>query len=390
MNKEIPLSSPNLDIEVIDNLKECIESGWVSTGGRFISEFEQKVAHYVGVSGAVGVQSGTAALHLALKVLGVQPGDEVIVPTLTFIAAVNPVTYLGAYPVFMDCDENFCLDVDKLTRFCIESCDFNGQSLINKKSGRRIAAIVPVHVFGNLCNMEQIMSLAEMYNLKVVEDATEALGSYYESGKYKGRFAGTVGDAGAYSFNANKIITTGGGGMAVSRNKEILEHIRYLSVQAKNDTLYFVHDEIGYNYRMLNLQAALGVSQIDKLESFIRIKRRNYKIYKDKFACVDGLEILSFSEGRTNHWFYPLLVDRTRCGIDREELLHRLIEKGIQCRPIWKLVHQQTPYIKHQSFEIERAYEYYRDILNIPCSTNLSKEDTEFVAEQIIAIVNAK
>nr|WP_315023618.1 LegC family aminotransferase [uncultured Aminipila sp.] len=386
--KQIQLSVPNLDIEIVDNLRECIETGWVSTGGRFIAEFEQKIAKYVGTSDAVSAQSGTAGLHVALRILGVRAGDEVIVPTLTFVAAVNPVKYLGAEPVFMDCDDSLCMDVSKLEKFCLEECKFDGQNLINKISGRSIKAIVAVHIFGNLTNMEKVMDIATKYNLKVLEDATEALGSYFTEGRYKGDYSGTIADIGVYSFNANKIITTGGGGMIVSRNQAYLDEARYLTITAKETTpkeaLFFVHGQVGYNYRMLNLQAALGVSQIDQLEKFIETKFANYNIYKEEMKDVQGVHILPFKEGiRSNHWFYSLYIDDKRFGESRDELMHRLIQNGVQCRPIWKLIHTLEPYLSSQHYEIEKAIDYADHILNVPCSTNLTAEEVKFVCDMI-------
>jgi aminotransferase in exopolysaccharide biosynthesis len=382
-NKVINLSVPNLSVEpILENLRECLESGWVSTGGRFISEFENKVAKYVGVDEAVGVQSGTAGLQLALRVLGVKSGEEVIAPTLTFIAAVNPITYLGAEPVFIYCDNTLCMDPIKLRIFCEEECELREGHLYNKKSGKCIKAIVVVHVFGNMADMEKIMDIAKEYNLKVLEDSTEALGSYYTEGRYAGKYAGTIGDMGVYSFNANKIITTGGGGMVVSNNRELLDKVRFLSVQAKTDPLYFVHDEIGYNYRMLNIQAALGTDQIDRLESFIETKIKNYKLYKDGIKDIEGLELLSFNQGiRANHWFYSLLVDKERYGLDKDELLIKLNEMGIQTRPVWGLIHEQKPYLKHEAYMMEKSTYYIDRILNIPCSSNLTEREVEHVIE---------
>jgi len=282
----INLSVPNLSMDILDNLKECLESGWVSTGGRFIPEFESKVKKYMKVQNAAGVQSGTAGLHMALRVLGVEAGEEVIAPTLTFVAAVNPIVYQGATPVFIDCDDSLCMDSIKLEKFCKEECNFIDGVLINKKTNKKIKVLVVVHVFGNMTDMEKIMDIAKKYKLKVLEDATEALGTYYTDGKYKGKYAGTIGDIGVLSFNANKIITTGGGGMVVGNNKELVEKVRFLSSQAKKDPLYFIHDEIGYNYRMLNLQAALGTSQIDELESFIETKTKNYYVNPNNSIAI--------------------------------------------------------------------------------------------------------
>lgn len=380
----INLSVPNLSMDILDNLKECLESGWVSTGGRFIPEFETKVKNYMKTKFAAGVQSGTAGLHMSLQVLGVQRDEEVFVPTLTFIAAVNPTTYLGASPIFIDCDDSLCMDPIKLEKFCSEECDFKEGVLVNKKTNKKIRALVIVHVFGNMADMEKIMDIAKKYNLRVLEDATEALGTYYTEGRYKGKYAGTIGDIGVLSFNANKIITTGGGGMVVGDNEELVEKVRFLSSQAKKDTLYFIHDEIGYNYRMLNLQAALGTSQIDQLESFIETKIKNYKIYKEELEKVEGLEILPFVEGiRANYWFYSLKIDKEKYGIGRDELLQKLVDAGIQTRPIWGLIHQQKPYSTCQSYEIEKALYYYDRILNLPCSSNLTEKEVYQVIEKI-------
>ncbi len=380
----INLSVPNLSMDILDNLKECLESGWVSTGGRFIPEFETKVKNYMKTKFAAGVQSGTAGLHMSLQVLGVQRDEEVFVPTLTFIAAVNPTTYLGASPIFIDCDDSLCMDPIKLEKFCSEECDFKEGALVNKKTNKKIRALVIVHVFGNMADMEKIMDIAKKYNLRVLEDATEALGTYYTEGRYKGKYAGTIGDIGVLSFNANKIITTGGGGMVVGDNEELVEKVRFLSSQAKKDTLYFIHDEIGYNYRMLNLQAALGTSQIDKLESFIETKIKNYNIYKEELEKIEGLEILPFVEGiRANHWFYSLKIDKEKYGIGRDELLQKLVDAGIQTRPIWGLIHQQKPYSACQNYEIEKALYYYDRILNLPCSSNLTEKEVYQVIEKI-------
>ena len=380
----INLSVPNLSMDILENLKECLESGWVSTGGRFIPEFETKVKNYMKTKFAAGVQSGTAGLHMSLQVLGVQRDEEVFVPTLTFIAAVNPTTYLGASPIFIDCDDSLCMDPLKLEKFCSEECDFREGVLVNKKTNKKIRALVIVHVFGNMADMEKIMDIAKKYNLRVLEDATEALGTYYTEGRYKGKYAGTIGDIGVLSFNANKIITTGGGGMVVGDNEELVEKVRFLSSQAKKDTLYFIHDEIGYNYRMLNLQAALGTSQIDQLESFIETKIKNYKIYKEELEKIEGLEILPFVEGiRANHWFYSLKIDKEKYGIGRDELLQKLVDAGIQTRPIWGLIHQQKPYSACQSYKIEKALYYYDRILNLPCSSNLTEKEVYQVIEKI-------
>ena len=387
MNEFIPLSVPNLKGNELKYVTDAVEEEWVSTGGAYIDRFEKEISEYLKIKVAVACQSGTAALHLSLIQSGVDFGDEVIVPTLTFIAAVNPVKYCGAYPIFMDCDDSLTLDVIKLEEFCENECDFINGILINKKSNRKIKAIIVVHVFGNLANMDRIMKIAEKYNLKVIEDATEALGSYYTDGVYKGKFAGTIGDFGAYSFNGNKIITTGGGGMIIAKNQDDLEKIKYLSTQAKDDTLYYIHDEIGYNYRMTNLQGALGVAQLEKLEDFVEIKQNNYNLYKKLFSEVNGVKILEFNGNiRPNYWFYSLALEND--NIDRDEIIKKLAENKIQTRPIWGLIHEQKPYLEAQSYKIEKAYYYHDKVINIPCSSSLKREDVLNVVSVIKNIIN--
>lgn len=372
-NKFIPLSVPNLKGKELEYVTEAIKTEWVSTAGPYITQFEKKVAEYVHVPTATACQSGTAGLHLSLITLGIQPGEEVLVPTLTFIAAVNPVRYMGAEPVFMDCDDTLTMDPDKLRMFCEQECIFDGKSLINKTSKKKVTAIIVVHVFGNLADMEQIMEVAGKYHLKVIEDATEALGSYYKQGIYNGRFAGTIGDMGVFSFNGNKIITTGGGGMVISQKAELAERSRFLSTQAKKDTVYFIHEEIGYNYRMTNLQAALGLAQLEQLEGFIETKKENYGFYQKQ-----GIQLLPFQNHiRSNYWFYSYVSS------DRDGLIHYLDQHHIQSRPIWKLIHTLTPYQKNQSYCIEKADWYYKRVVNIPCGSNLTKEDVKQVAEKI-------
>lgn len=384
MNKFIPLSVPNLKGKELEYVTQAIQDAWVSTGGPFIDKFEEKISKYLKVEQAVACQSGTAGLHLALKLCDVGEGDEVIVPTLTFIAAVNPVKYCNAEPIFMDCDDTLNMDLNKLQQFCSQECMVNENKLINKKTGKTIKAILVVHVFGNMIDMENLINIASKYNLKVIEDSTEALGGFYTEGKYKNKFAGTIGDFGVYSFNGNKIITTGGGGMLVGGNKKLVDKAKYLSTQSKDDGLYFKHNEIGYNYRMTNVQAAIGLAQLEQLENFIEIKRNNYEFYKKEIDLIKGLKLLSFNKNiRQNYWFYSLLIDKDKYGLTRDELLQKLVDAKIQTRPIWGLIHEQKPYVKSQAYKIIKANEYYEKVLNIPCSSNLHIEDLKYVIKQL-------
>lgn len=383
MDKFIPLSVPNLKGNELEYVKNAVETEWVSTAGSYVTDFENSIKEYVGSKGAVACQSGTAGLHIALMLCGVKRDDLVIVPTLTFIAAVNPVKYIGAEPVFMDCDDSLCIDPIKLERFCEEECELKDSKLFHKSTGKRIPAIVVVHVFGNMADMHSIIDIADKYKLMVVEDATEALGTKYTAGKYKGKFAGTIGNIGVYSFNGNKIITTGGGGMIVSDNEEYLSHAKHLTTQAKADVVNFIHDEIGYNYRLTNLQAALGLAQMEQLEKFIQIKIENYNYYIDQLSKIDGLRILDFRENtRSNHWFYALYCS-DEFKTDAKGLIGIFSENKIQARPIWGLIHEQKPYESSITYKIEKAKEYWKHIVNLPCSTNLTSEGVDRVVSAI-------
>ena len=380
-DKFIPLSVPNLKGNELKYVTHAVETEWVSTGGPYINEFEEKIAEYAKCKGAVSCQNGTAGLHTALIFCDVTKDDEVIVPTLTFIAAVNPVRYVGAEPIFMDCDDSLTMDIDKLRAFCEKECVFENNKLINKTTKKHIKAVLVVHVFGNMADMENIMEIAHAFNLKVIEDATEAIGTYYVSGKYKGKHAGTIGDIGIYSFNGNKIMTTGGGGMIVSDNEDLLSRAKHLTTQAKSDELYYTHDEIGFNYRMTNLQAALGLAQLEQLEDFIITKKRNYDYYKKELNDVDGLRILDFKEDiRPNYWFYGLYIE-DYFKLNRDELISYLASHKIQTRPIWGLINEQGPYLNALGYEIEKAKDYLKHVVNIPCSSNLSVEDVFIVID---------
>lgn len=379
--KFIPLSVPNLKGKELEYVTHAVETEWVSTGGPYVNDFELKVGEYAKCKGAVSCQNGTAGLHIALEVCGVTKGDEVIVPTLTFIAAVNPVKYIGAEPIFMDCDDSLTMDVEKLRDFCETECSYLDCKLINNSTKKHIKALIVVHVFGNMADMKNIIEVANKYNLKVIEDATEAIGTYYIEGKYKGKHAGTIGDIGVYSFNGNKIMTTGGGGMIVSDNEELLRKAKHLTTQAKSDELYYTHDEIGYNYRMTNLQAALGLAQLEQLEDFIEIKKRNYDFYKNEIKEIPGLRILDFKDSiRPNYWFYALYVEQ-EYALNRDQIIQYLSSKKIQARPIWGLISDQRPYQGSKTYKIDKAKQYLDKVVNIPCSSNLSREDAGYVIE---------
>ena len=387
MSQFIPLSVPNFGPREAELAGEAITSGWVSTSGGKVTEFEQALADYVHMPRAVACNAGSSALHLAAMAAGITHGDEVIVPTLTFIAAVNPLTrYVGAEPIFIGCDDSLCIDPDAVEKFCAEHCEMRGGKLYNKATGAHVKALEVVHVFGNLGDMDRLTEIAQKYNLILIEDATEALGTRFTAGKFAGKFAGTVGDIGCYSFNGNKIITTGAGGAVVSNHPDWAEHAKHLSTQAKTDLLQFLHDEVGYNYRMTNVQACLGIAQLERLEEFIAHKKALYDHYVEKLDGVKGLRILPFREDctRSNHWFFSLYVKDF--ALDRDEVIEKLQAQGIQTRPVWALIHEQADYPRNEAYALDKALDYRKHIVNLPCSTNLSMEDCDRVIDAVLAL----
>ncbi len=384
-NAFIPLSVPNFGGKEKEYVNDAVVSEWVSTGGSLVAAFEEKIAAYTGMPRAVACNSGTSGLHLALLAAGVERGDEVIAPTLTFIASVNPIRYVGAEPVFIGCDDTLCMDAAAARAFCENNCELRDNTLYNRKTGARVKALMLVHVFGNMADMPAFMALCKEFHLVLIEDACEAIGTYYTEGPYRGKMAGTIGDVGVYSFNGNKIITTGAGGMVVSNHADWAEHIKHLSTQAKADELQFLHDEVGYNYRLTNLQAALGLAQLEQVEGFIAHKHRLYDYYQKALDGKNGYRLLPFCDGiRANKWFFSLHLGE-RAG-DRDAFIAKLQAERIQTRPVWALIHEQADYGKNELYAAEKAQFYRAGIVNLPCSTNVTLQDAERVADAILAL----
>ncbi len=374
---EIPLSEPLLSGNEWSYVRECIETGWVSSAGAFVKRFEDAVVDYVGAVHAVAVVNGTSALHLSLLGCGVGAGDEVIVPALTFAATANAVRYVGAHPVFMDCEpETLCIDVQKLSDFIHRECARGRDGFLrNGRTGRKVKAVVPVHVFGHPVEMDPLIEVCGDSGVTVVEDAAESLGSFY-----RGRHTGTFGLAGCFSFNGNKIITAGGGGMVVTDDPELAARMRHLSRQAKSDPFEYDHDDVGYNYALSNIQAAVGLAQMERLDEYVAVKRRNAALYMD---LLSGFEEVSFLGARpwveSNCWFYTLKV-----GVEeRTALMGYLMSKGIQVRPLWKPLHLLSVYRDEQAYRIEHALRAHASCFNLPCSVGLGGEEIEFVVRCI-------
>lgn len=364
----VSLHEPNLSGREWLLVKDCLDSGFVSSVGEYVNRFEKELADYLGAKHVIAVVNGTAALHVSLLLVGVQPGDEVIVPTLSFVATANAVSYCGATPHFVDSNSySLGLDYAKLAEYFVDILRQKGDHYINRKTGKRIAAIMPMHTFGHLVDMDPLNELAERYGLPVIEDAAESLGS-----RYKGRMAGTLADVSAVSFNGNKIITTGGGGAIVTNDSVLAARAKHLTTTAKVAHRWEIkHDELGFNYRMPNLNAALGCAQLEQLPHFVEQKRELAVQYKRVFESIEGVQFFqppNFSE--SNYWLNALLIDEA--VFDRDELLGQMNNAGIMARPVWTLMHELPFYQKSPRMDLSVAEDLAHRLINIPSSSFLS------------------
>lgn len=381
--ERIPLCVPEIRGNEWIYLKECLDSTYVSYVGPFVTRFEDEFAGRVGTRCAVATVSGTPALHVALLVAGIQPDDEVLVSTLTFIAPVNAIRYTGAWPVFMDAEPNYWqMDPEKVSDFIVHECDWRRGALYNRATSRRVKAILPVHILGHPVDMDPIIALARKYDLAVVEDATESLGA-----KYKGHSVGQLGDISCFSFNGNKLITTGGGGMIATDNQQWAERAKYLTTQAKDDPIEFIHGAIGYNYRLTNIQAAMGCAQMELLDQFIETKLRIASGYQDSLSEAPGITPMPEAKWADSvFWLYTILVDAEKFGLDSRRLLHRFEQAGIQTRPLWQPMHRSPPHRHSQSFHCEVADRLNRDALSLPSSVGLTREQQT----KVLAVLQSK
>lgn len=372
----IPLCVPEIRGNEWRYLKECLDTNFVSSVGPFVERFERELAAYVGARFAVATASGTAALHVSLLASEVEMGDEVLVSTLTFIAPANTIRYVGAHPVFVDADpQTLQMDVELVRDFVENGCTWKDGVLRNKRTGRRVAAVMPVHVLGHPVDMDPILQLSRTFGISVIEDATESLG-----GKYKGLPTGTLGSIGCFSFNGNKVITTGGGGMIVTDDEAIAEKVRYLTTQAKDNPVEYIHHEIGYNYRMTNVLAALGCAQLEKLDSYVASKRAIANRYDKALLNLPGISrVREAPWAFSTEWMYTVQVDEKGFGRNSRDVLRHLSDQGIQSRPLWQPLHLSRAHKGEICLRGGVAEEFNRASLSLPCSVGLTEADQEVV-----------
>ena len=382
--ERIPLAVPHLGGNEWAYIKGCLDTGWVSSVGPFVERFERDFAAYLGAKHAVATASGTAALHVALLVAGVQPDDEVLMPSFTFIAPANAVRYAGAWPVFLDAEPaTWQMDLEWLRSFLETHCEASYGTLRNRESGRRIGAILPVHVLGHPVDLAPVLGLAAQYNVPVVEDAAEALGA-----SYRGRPLGRFGRLAAFSFNGNKVMTTGGGGMIVTDNEALAEHARYLTTTAKDDAAEGVHGRVGFNYRLTNIQAALGCAQLEQLEGFLAAKRRIAARYETGLTGIPGLGLMPQADwAKSAFWLYSVRIEAGRAACGARELRRHLAARGIDTRNFWQPLHLSPAHAGAQTLGGEVAETLYDEVLSLPCSTDLSEAAQDSVIAAIRSIL---
>lgn len=369
------LSGPNLGGNELKYIIRCVETGWVSSVGSYVDKFEKMSAEFAGAKYAVATSSGTTALHICLIMTGVNQNDMVIAPNITFIATLNSIKYTGASPILIDTDEkNWQMDLNLLEEFLTNETKQKDHVCYHKKTGKRIPVIMPVHVLGNICDIDRLLSLAKQHNLTVIEDSAEALGSYY-----KGKHAGSFGLLGAFSYNGNKIITTGGGGMIVTNNEALAKKAKHLTTQAKSDPFEYIHDEIGYNYRLVNIAAAMGVAQMEQLPGFIARKKEIISFYKTALKDVGDIEFQEVSDDVNPNWWMPTLKTNKQ-----REVLKALNDSNMQSRPFWVPMNQLRMFANDIYYnKTDRSDFLYKHCLSIPCSTNITNEELLAVCNKI-------
>jgi len=371
----IPLSVPNLNGNEWKYVKQCLDDGWISSVGNFVDHFENILSDYVGSKYAVACMNGTVGLHVSLVISDVKENDCVIVPNITFIATLNAIKYVGAIPILFDVDpDTWQLDLELVENYLSNNTYFRDNKCINKLNNKVIKAIMPVHVLGNICDMDKLLLISKKYNLVIIEDSTEALGS-----KFNDQYAGTFGQVGVFSFNGNKIISTGGGGMIVTDNEDYAKKAKHITTQAKTSSIEYTHDKIGYNYRLVNVLAAIGVAQMEQFDVILESKTKIDFFYRNELNDVGDIQFQKVNSNVSpNNWLFTFKTNKMR------GLLDYLNSNGIISRPFWVPMNQ-LPMFKNDQyiFEKDNSSKIYDTSISIPCSSGITQQDLDTVVKQI-------
>lgn len=382
--KQIPLAEPFFFGKEKKYLEDCVKTGWITTSGKYLNKFETEIKKITKAKYCCALINGSSSLQLAVKSLKPNPGDEILVPSITFVASVNSIKYNNCNPVFMDADEDYLIDLDKTFKFLEKNTFKKKGYTINKKTKKRILGIIIVHTFGNSVNLtKKRISMFKRYNIKIIEDAAESLGSYHKENKIS-KHTGIMGDIGCLSFNGNKIITSGGGGMIITNNKKYYNQVKYLSLQAKNDTINFIHNEIGYNFRMSNVHAAIGLAQVYNLKNILKKRKKIFEFYKKSFKLIPGIKLLNQTESSiSNFWLNVIKIDKKKYGKTKNQLINHFLSKNIQVRSVWYPNHMQKPFLNNQSFQVNNSFKIFNKSLCLPSSHSLTKKQLIFIVSTI-------
>jgi len=377
------LSTPHINKQDIDAINHVLKSEWISTSSKAVYDFENKLSIFCNTKYSVALNSGTSAIHLGLKILGVEKNCEVIVPSLTFIATVNPILYLGAKPLIFDVDQDHNLKIKDVINFINHHTHFKNGKTINKKTQQEIRAIIVAHMWGRSCDFSELKKICKRGKIYILEDAAEALGSYMDTNSNDKKHCGSTGDIGCLSFNANKIMTTGSGGPIITNNKSFYKKAQYLANQAKDNTFSYIHNEPGYNYKMNGISAALGLSQLKRIKKKINIRKNIHQRYLYNFKNTKNIQILSYQKKtKTNHWMNIAVFDKLNFNqIDKLSL--KLFKKKIETRRIWRPLNLQVYLKKFDTYNIINAQKFYNNSLCIPSDDNLSNLDIDKISDYI-------
>ena len=373
---KISLSVPHFFGNELHNLKQCIKKRWISSSGSIGTAFEKRIKNYIGSKYALGVINCTSALQLSVRLLDPKPKDEIIVPSITFVASVNAIVYNNCKPIFLDCDENLLLDTEKTLEFLNTKTFQHKGACYNKTTKKRILGVIAVHTFGNLVKLsKKFLDTCKKKNIKIIEDAAESFGSYYNSEK-KNKHAATLGDLNCLSFNANKIITSGGGGMIIFKDKNLYKKGIYLASQAKDNSTYFIHNTVGYNFRLSSLHSSVGSAQISQISKIIKKKKMIHDLYKKEINKINGLTILEQPHYCvSNFWLNILIIDRNKYGLSKDQIIKNFLGKKIETRSVWYPNHLQRPFKNFQKYKIKNSKKLYENSLCLPSSFNLRIKD---------------
>jgi perosamine synthetase len=376
------LSIPELDTKEIQAATKAIKTGWISTAGSDVVKFEKKICEKTKSKYSLALNSGTSAIHLALIASNVEKSDEVLVQSLTYVATINPILYLGASPIFFDVDDKFNMKLENVIEFLKNNTFIQNKKCINKKSRKIIKAIIITHLWGNSQNISKIRKICKTRKISIIEDSAESFGTKIKIGK-KLISSGCQGDFGCYSFNGNKIVTTGSGGAIVTNIKKSYSYLNYLATQARDDSFHYIHNEMGFNYKLNNLLSCLGISQLKKLNFFIKRKKKIHKQYVKELDSIDGIKIFKPNSNILSNYWFNIITFKNLSNSSLEKLKSICNKNKIEIRQVWRPAHTHKYLTKYETFKISNSFKLYKNSFCLPSSLKLDEKNINFINQKI-------